>query len=242
MEIIFWVIIAIVAISIRSNKKRQEEAKKKARENAAWTGQPAGTQPPPRPTVSQEVWPWAQAAPTPKAPIGEGEGEGEWPWTQAAPAGKPPIPVSQEGWPWPQFAPAAPQPRKETRVKEQWAGEGAATMEGQTQEGDARQKAAPHIPLTSTLAHTLRPATQGRSHAHQETSMTGVESCPPKAQTELPKTSAIQREKQRTARERALLTNVLRMDRESIVTGLLYMEILGKPKSMQHSRLYTHHR
>ncbi|MEL7609115.1 MAG: hypothetical protein AAGU74_06380 [Bacillota bacterium] len=252
MEFIIWIIIAILVFSVRSSKKKQEEERKKARENTAWQGQPSGanpnlrgvpgTQPPPAPTVAPTVeqgWPWQQAAPVAKPP--QPEYEGEWSWTEVAQAGKrPPVPTSQEGWPWP-VVPAAPQQPRAASPQRQWSEEGAATLEGQTQEGTApiapavshRMKA--YTPLKSTLAHTLRPASQSQGHAHKETSMTGEEPCPPSpAGSGAAKPGVALRGKPLSAP----LTNVLRMDRESIVTGLLYMEILGKPKAMQRSRLH----
>ena len=80
-------------------------------------------------------------------------------------------------------------------------------------------------PIDTTLTHVVKPVTESR-HAHTESSMGGGESCPPKEAPVMPLAVHM-------STEPKVDLPKLGFSREEVVRGLLYAEILGKPKALR---------
>ncbi len=96
-------------------------------------------------------------------------------------------------------------------------------MQGDSTEGiGARVSTNVSASVKSRVSHTVRPVTES-AHAHEETSITGImPDCPDE-----------------TIEEKAVSAPkapLLRFDHEAVVSGLIYSEILGRPKALRHAR------
>lgn len=79
-------------------------------------------------------------------------------------------------------------------------------------------------PIQTTLTHVVKPVTES-AHAHTESSMGGGEHCPPAVQTATIPAP--------TASEARVYLPKLGFTRDEVVKGILYAEILGKPKALR---------
>ena len=82
-------------------------------------------------------------------------------------------------------------------------------------------------PSVDSARHTVSVSTGGE-HAHMETSMTGNIPCPPPKGTPKPASAA--------AAAPAAASIVPTMNAQDALRGMLYAEILGKPKALRHGR------
>jgi len=91
-----------------------------------------------------------------------------------------------------------------------------------------QKKAVPPLqkaPIDTTITHVVKPVTES-AHAHTESSMGGGEPGPPKAAPVLPISV-------RGNTEPKIHLPKLGFTRDEVVKGLLYAEILGKPKALR---------
>lgn len=79
---------------------------------------------------------------------------------------------------------------------------------------------------TPQYTHVVTSTLEG-GHTHTESSMTGEESCPP------PKAAAQKQPAQKPAADHAQTGGLLSFQPNSVLQGVLYAEILGKPKALQ---------
>lgn len=96
---------------------------------------------------------------------------------------------------------------------------GGSSLEGMASL-DSREGLSLRGSSLSTLTHVVRPFTEG-DHSHTESSITGDIPCPPARE------SALQ------AGAQALPSLGLRLDAAGVRQGILYAEILGKPRALQ---------
>lgn len=83
-------------------------------------------------------------------------------------------------------------------------------------------------PADTTLTHVVKPMTES-SHAHTESSMGGGHTCPPE-----PSAPAVKRPAPVCAEsEPRVPLPKLGFTRDELVKGILYSEILGKPKALR---------
>ena len=118
-------------------------------------------------------------------------------------------------------APAAPQNKKPApAVDSKWPWPTAAEK-AQTK---PRPAAAKDYSGTPRYTHVVQSTLEG-GHTHTESSMTGEETCPPpKAAARKPEPAPVP-----AANARGLLS----FETNSVLQGILYAEILGKPKALQ---------
>ncbi len=79
-------------------------------------------------------------------------------------------------------------------------------------------------PDDSVSSHVVQPFTES-AHAHTESSMTGVTECEEQNRTAYVINSE--------AKPELVLARSLPLDERSVVRGILYAEILGKPKALR---------
>lgn len=128
------------------------------------------------------------------------------------------------------YAPAEPQPYTGSMAYDSSEGTGfesAPAMEGMpsmdSREGVSLQDPSRSARLSHTV-HTVRPFTEG-DHSHTESSMTGDVPCPPAAAGAASRVNA--------SAHPAL---GLRFDPAGVRQGIIYAEILGKPRAMRMSQ------
>lgn len=155
--------------------------------------------------------------------------------TQSGPAYAPP-PLARDvfpspGFDWPDAGPppyAPPASGSMAYDSKEGVGSGGSlggtSWEGMptanSQEGGPVSQAAP----PSSIAHVVKPLTEG-GHGHEESSITGVVPCPPLPPPSEPSAKA-------DAVPPALSLS-LPLNRAAARRGILYAEILGKPRALQ---------
>lgn len=88
-------------------------------------------------------------------------------------------------------------------------------------------QARPHPVTASVTQHVVKPLTES-THRHVESSMTGIEECHEPAVPQPHERDAYAR-----GTERAELPYGLVFNRDAVTQGVLYAEILGKPKALR---------
>lgn len=88
-------------------------------------------------------------------------------------------------------------------------------------------QARPHPVTASVTQHVVKPLTES-THRHVESSMTGIEECHEPAVPQPHERDAYAR-----GAERAELPYGLVFNRDAVTQGVLYAEILGKPKALR---------
>ena len=86
--------------------------------------------------------------------------------------------------------------------------------------------AAPNYGGTPRYTHVVTSTLEG-GHSHTESSMTGEESCPP------PKAVPVQQQPQAQRTSDAGMGDLISFDPHSVLEGVVFAEILGKPRSLQ---------
>ena len=168
----------------------------------------------------------------------------------ASPAKKDVLPQEAFNWDMPQ--PETPPFSEGAAVQESFplmdvptaSGEGVGTggslggvsAEGRGMEGSLSAASSEGVGLGGSLGggpsmaypmHVVQPFTEG-SHSHVESSMAGDITCPPS----LPRRPAASRQPVPAASSARTAYN-LAFDRTSLLQGLLYGEILGKPRALR---------
>ena len=176
------VLILIVVVGILSsiaNKKRKEEAKRKADQPPASVSTQKKPGSPKSATTSREVRPSPSAASQRSSASGRGV-DSKWPW-----------------------------PTAEEKAKSK-----------------AKPAQSPNYGGTPRFTHVVTSTLEG-GHTHTESSMTGEEPCPP------PKPNDLRQHPEAEKSPAANANTLLNFQPNSVLQGVLYAEILGKPKSLQ---------
>ena len=118
-------------------------------------------------------------------------------------------------------SPAAPNKKPTPGVDSKWPWPTAA----QKAQGKTKPAASGNYSGTPRYTHVVTSTLEG-GHTHTESSMTGEESCPP------PK-PAPQKPAAVTTTPEANSGALLNLQTNSVLQGVLYAEILGKPKALQ---------
>lgn len=118
-------------------------------------------------------------------------------------------------------SPAAPNKKPTPGVDSKWPWPTAA----QKAQGKTKPAASGNYSGTPRYTHVVTSTLEG-GHTHTESSMTGEESCPPPKPVPQ-KPAAV------TTTPEANSGALLNLQTNSILQGVLYAEILGKPKALQ---------
>ena len=179
MNPLFILIVVIGIVSSIANKKRKEEAKRKAEQRPGYPPQhsPSGQTAAPSKTATAN----RQARPS----------------SSAAPK-KTTSPGVDSKWPWPAAAEKAQ--NKPKPVANNYGG-------------------------TPRYTHVVTSTLEG-GHTHTESSMTGEEPCPPPTPAAQHPAAAVQT-------PAANAGTLLSFQTNSVLQGVLYSQILGKPKALQ---------
>ena len=155
-------------------------------------------------------------------------------WQENQPGRQPmrfPEDGSRQTQPRPSTAPVSQPVRQQRPTRPPVPAQRTAAAAGSrmTVPAAAENRAAPQARVAatqqSTLDHVIQPSSQG-GHSHMESSMQGLAPCPPQKPVIRPAT--------KPAEDRPLpLAAGLNFNRDALVNGILYAEILGKPKALR---------
>lgn len=225
--VVLFVIIAVIAnLSKKSKEKAAKEKAKRARAQQAQQAQQPQAAQPHRPaaqqtTMGEDIFPWV----TPEPP---------------KPTPKPAQPTARQ-----QARPAEGQsvggslggPFTEGRSTQgsmaASSTEGLGTAEGTASGegvgmGGSLGGARPRQAADRRSRHVVQPFTEG-NHQHTESSMTGAMACPPVRESRRSEAKAAATV---PAYSQTVGQYNLSFDRNSLIAGFLYGEILGKPRSL----------
>lgn len=228
--VVLFVIIAVIAnLSKKSKEKAAKEKAKQARAQQAQRPRQAQPRPaqPQRPatqqTTMEDIFPWVTPEP-PKPAVKPG---------QPAKPARPPEGQSAGGSLGGPFTEGRATQGSMAASSTEGLGtaEGMASAEGVGM-GGSLGGTRPKPTANRRNRHVVQPFTEG-NHQHTESSMTGVAPCPP-AQGGVGKREAASV----PVVPRAVGQYNLSFDRNSLITGFLYGEILGKPRSLAPRNAY----
>ena len=119
------------------------------------------------------------------------------------------------------FSPAAPNKKPTPGVDSKWPWPTAA----EKAQGKTKPAASGNYSGTPRYTHVVTSTLEG-GHTHTESSITGEESCPPPKPVAQKPAAAVQPSDASSGALLSLQTN-------GVLQGILYAEILGKPKALQ---------
>lgn len=222
--VVLFVIIAVIAnLSKKSKEKAAKEKAKRARAQQAQ--QPQAAQPH-RPaaqqtTMGEDIFPWVtpeppKATPKPAQPTAR---------QQARPAEGQSVGGSLGG----PFTEGRSTQGSMAASSTEGLGtaEGTASGEGVGM-GGSLGGARPRQAADRRSRHVVQPFTEG-NHQHTESSMTGAMACPPVRESRRSEAKAAATV---PAYSQTVGQYNLSFDRNSLIAGFLYGEILGKPRSL----------
>lgn len=225
--VVLFVIIAVISnLTKKSKEKAAKEKAKRARAQQAQQAQQPQAAQPHRPaaqqtTMGEDIFPWVtpeppKATPKPAQPTAR---------QQARPAEGQSVGGSLGG----PFTEGRSTQGSMTASSTEGLGtaEGTASGEGVGM-GGSLGGARPRQAANRRSRHVVQPFTEG-NHQHTESSMTGAMACPPVQESRRSEAKAAATV---PAYSQTVGQYNLSFDRNSLITGFLYGEILGKPRSL----------
>ena len=225
--VVLFVIIAVISNLTKNRKKKaaKEKAKRARAQQAQQAQQPRQAQPQ-RPaaqqtTMGEDIFPWVtpeppKATPKPAQPTAR---------QQARPAEGQSVGGSLGG----PFTEGRSTQGSMAASSTEGLGtaEGTASGEGVGM-GGSLGGARPRQAANRRSRHVVQPFTEG-NHQHTESSMTGAMACPPVRESRRSEAKAAATV---PAYSQTVGQYNLSFDRNSLIAGFLYGEILGKPRSL----------
>lgn len=225
--VVLFVIIAVISNLTKKSKKKaaKEKAKRARAQQAQQAKQPQAAQPH-RPaaqqtTMGEDIFPWVtpeppKATPKPAQPTAR---------QQARPAEGQSVGGSLGG----PFTEGRSTQGSMAASSTEGLGtaEGTASGEGVGM-GGSLGGARPRQAADRRSRHVVQPFTEG-NHQHTESSMTGAMACPPVRESRRSEAKAAATV---PAYSQTVGQYNLSFDRNSLIAGFLYGEILGKPRSL----------
>lgn len=225
--VVLFVIIAVISnLTKKSKKKAAKEKAKRARAQQAQQAQQPQAAQPHRPaaqqtTMGEDIFPWVtpeppKATPKPAQPTAR---------QQARPAEGQSVGGSLGG----PFTEGRSTQGSMAASSTEGLGtaEGTASGEGVGM-GGSLGGARPRQAADRRSRHVVQPFTEG-NHQHTESSMTGAMACPPVRESRRSEAKAAATV---PAYSQTVGQYNLSFDRNSLIAGFLYGEILGKPRSL----------
>ena len=225
--VVLFVIIAVISnLTKKSKEKAAKEKAKRARAQQAQQAQQPQAAQPHRPaaqqtTMGEDIFPWVtpeppKATPKPAQPIAR---------QQARPAEGQSVGGSLGG----PFTEGRSTQGSMAASSTEGLGtaEGTASGEGVGM-GGSLGGARPRQAADRRSRHVVQPFTEG-NHQHTESSMTGAMACPPVRESRRSEAKAAATV---PAYSQTVGQYNLSFDRNSLIAGFLYGEILGKPRSL----------
>lgn len=225
--VVLFVIIAVISnLTKKSKEKAAKEKAKRARAQQAQQAQQPQAAQPHRPaaqqtTMGEDIFPWVtpeppKATPKPAQPTAR---------QQARPAEGQSVGGSLGG----PFTEGRSTQGSMAASSTEGLGtaEGTASGEGVGM-GGSLGGARPRQAANRRSRHVVQPFTEG-NHQHTESSMTGAMACPPVRESRRSEAKAAATV---PAYSQTVGQYNLSFDRNSLIAGFLYGEILGKPRSL----------
>lgn len=225
--VVLFVIIAVISnLTKKSKEKAAKEKAKRARAQQAQQAQQPQAAQPHRPaaqqtTMGEDIFPWVtpeppKATPKPAQPTAR---------QQARPAEGQSVGGSLGG----PFTEGRSTQGSMAASSTEGLGtaEGTASGEGVGM-GGSMGGARPRQAADRRSRHVVQPFTEG-NHQHTESSMTGAMACPPVRESRRSEAKAAATV---PAYSQTVGQYNLSFDRNSLIAGFLYGEILGKPRSL----------
>lgn len=225
--VVLFVIIAVISnLTKKSKEKAAKEKAKRARAQQAQQAQQPQAAQPHRPaaqqtTMGEDIFPWVtpeppKATPKPAQPTAR---------QQARPAEGQSVGGSLDG----PFTEGRSTQGSMAASSTEGLGtaEGTASGEGVGM-GGSLGGARPRQAANRRSRHVVQPFTEG-NHQHTESSMTGAMACPPVRESRRSEAKAAATV---PAYSQTVGQYNLSFDRNSLIAGFLYGEILGKPRSL----------
>lgn len=225
--VVLFVIIAVISnLTKKSKEKAAKEKAKRARAQQAQQAQQPQAAQPHRPaaqqtTMGEDIFPWVtpeppKATPKPAQPTAR---------QQARPAEGQSVSGSLGG----PFTEGRSTQGSMAASSTEGLGtaEGTASGEGVGM-GGSLGGARPRQAANRRSRHVVQPFTEG-NHQHTESSMTGAMACPPVRESRRSEAKAAATV---PAYSQTVGQYNLSFDRNSLIAGFLYGEILGKPRSL----------
>ena len=225
--VVLFVIIAVISNLTKKSKEKaaKEKAKRARAQQAQQAQQPQAAQPhrpaAQRTTMGEDIFPWVtpeppKATPKPAQPTAR---------QQARPAEGQSVGGSLGG----PFTEGRSTQGSMAASSTEGLGtaEGTASGEGVGM-GGSLGGARPRQAADRRSRHVVQPFTEG-NHQHTESSMTGAMACPPVRESRRSEAKAAATV---PAYSQTVGQYNLSFDRNSLIAGFLYGEILGKPRSL----------